>query len=132
MTQSRLLKVAGSKMSTTDGLKICKDLGMKLIELRSKRDVSDVLNELKDVDIITPSASYYNTDLRTYVFFIDDLPLMDHSAIQLTSSGYKIDYFDSYDCYQTYYGQYAIEGLHVFQKFVKSKHNMTTFSVREK
>ena len=87
---------------------------MHLLELRSKRDVSEFISEIRVDNFISPAAAYYNTELRTYVFFSDDQPLKSFQAINLTPNGGRVEDFDYWDSYNTYYGQYTIIGAHVF------------------
>ena len=113
-SHNRFFKIPGTALTVSSGLRLCKNLGMKLLELRSKEDVSEFIANVQGDDFVSPAAAYYNTELRTYVFFSDDQPLKLFPAINLTPNGGSVQDFDYWDSYNTYYGQYLFKGAHVF------------------
>ena len=93
---------------------------MQPLELRSKKDVSKFLSQTPKKDFESPAAGYYNRALRTYVFFSDNLPLKEFSAIKLTSTGSHVADYDRYDSCETYFTRYLIRGTHISLQFVPS------------
>ena len=116
----QFLRIPGERMTVFKGLKTCKSLGIQLLELRSKEDVSEFLSQTPRKDFESPAAGYYNTALRTYVFFSDNLPLKEFSAIKLTPTGSHVADYDIFDSYETYFTRYLIRGTHISLQFVPS------------
>ena len=69
--------MAAKDATVMDGVSTCKKLGLKLIELRKKEEVSRFLEEVEDDVEDTPAAVFYEQRTRSFVFFSDHLPIKE-------------------------------------------------------
>ena len=93
---------------------MCKKLGLRLVELRTREDVSQFLKEIGDGKEDTPAAIFYEQKIRSFVFFSDHLPVKENSVIRSTHNGYKISAYDTWDSYLNHFGKYIVDGAQIF------------------
>ena len=93
---------------------------MKLLELRTHKDVSRFLAEYDGRISQTPASIFYDQRTRSFVFASDNLPIKDNTAITKTPDGYDVSTYDTWDSYRTYFGRYVIEGAQIFLEFVRA------------
>ena len=75
------IRVPGNGVTINEGIKVCKDLRMKLLELRSNSDVSDLLESVEKDNFETSASMYYDKKLRAYVYFSDGQAVKDNTVI---------------------------------------------------
>ena len=112
------IRIPAKEATTSEAISTCKKLGMKLMELRTNADVSSFLAEVDDQIKHTPASIFYDRRTRAFVFASDNLPLRDNTAIRTTPDGYRVEAYDAWDSYQTYFGRYTIVGAQLFLEFV--------------
>ena len=112
------IRIPAKEATTSEAISTCKKLGMKLMELRTNADVSNFLAEVDDQIKHTPASIFYDRRTRAFVFASDNLPLRDNTAIRTTPDGYRVEAYDAWDSYQTYFGRYTIVGAQLFLEFV--------------
>ena len=88
---SSFVKVPEPGISVIKAVNVCKQMGMKLIELRTHWDVSRFISEVQPDITSTPAAIFYDKRIQSFVFFSDGIPVIDNSVIQWTPEGYNID-----------------------------------------
>ena len=70
----RFTGLPGRDMTVIKGIDMCKQLGMKLIELRTNADVSDFLSEVVPNSNLTPAGVFYDPRQRSFAFSSDEQP----------------------------------------------------------
>ena len=111
-------RIPGKETTATQAMVTCKKLGMKLLELRTNKDVSRFLGQLEGELNQTPASIFYDQRTRSFVFASDNLPIKDNTAIKKTPDGYDVSTYDNWDSYRTYFGRYTFIGAQIFLEFV--------------
>ena len=113
-------QIPAKEATATQAMVTCRKLGMKLLELRTHKDVSRFLAEYDGGVSQTPASIFYDQRTRSFVFASDNLPIKDHTAITKTPVGYDVSTYDTWDSYRTYFGRYVMEGAQIFLEFVRA------------
>ena len=104
----RFTRIPAKHATVMDGVSTCKKLGLKLIELRTNADVASFLEEIDEGTEATPAAVFYEQKTRSFVFFSDHLPVKKQSVIKMTSTGFHVEAYDSWDSYLNHFGRYSV------------------------
>ena len=113
--KSNFIRIPSKGATVMEGVSMCKKLGLRLVELRTREHVSQFLKEIGNSKEDTPAAIFYEQKIRSFVFFSDHLPVKENSAILNTHNGYKISAYDTWDSYLNHFGKYVVDGAQIFE-----------------
>ena len=103
--ENDFVRIPSNGATVMEGVSMCKKLGLRLVELRTREDVSQFLKEIGNSKEDTPAAIFYEQKIRSFFFFSDHLPVKGYSAILSTHNGYKISAYDTWDSYLNHFGK---------------------------
>ena len=124
---NRFTRITAKGATVMEGVSTCKKLGLKLLELRTREEVSRFLKEINGGTKVTPAAIFYENKLRSFVFFSDRLPVEKESVIKKTLHGYDVGAYDTWDSYSNHFGKYLVDGAQIYLDFASANEKYDHF-----